>query len=170
MRVIVSDANILIDLVELGLLDGFFALKYDFHTTSLVFEELEESQQLELKAFVSSNVLRVAEMTTEQLSDIHRIQQTKPSLSPQDCSAFYQAQLKRGILVTSDNKLRRIAKEQKLDVHGHLWVFDQMFEARTISAPQAIEKLKELNDVVNRKLGLPKTECNKRIRYWSDGL
>ncbi len=38
MKVIVNDANILIDLVELELLDQFFKLEFTFVTTALVFE------------------------------------------------------------------------------------------------------------------------------------
>jgi hypothetical protein len=42
MRIIVNDANILIDLVELQLLPQFFALEFEFYTTTLILEELLE--------------------------------------------------------------------------------------------------------------------------------
>jgi|TARA_R110000868_G_scaffold381692_1_gene648090 rRNA-processing protein FCF1 len=167
MKIIVNDANILIDLVELELLPNFFALEFEFFTTSLVFEELEEDQQGTLQQYVESGSLLVYEMTNEQLSEINEIQKTKPALSPQDCSAFYQAQIEEGILVTSDNTLRKFAKSKNQEVHGHLWVFDRMFEAETITGEQAINKLNELCQVINRHLGLPENECQKRIEVWS---
>ena len=105
-------------------------------------------------------------MTNEQLSEINNIQKTKPTLSPQDCSAFYQAQIEDGILITSDNTLKKFAKAQNQEVHGHLWVFDKMFDAETISGELAIAKLNELCQVVNRNLGLPEDECQKRIQQW----
>jgi hypothetical protein len=106
-------------------------------------------------------------MTSEQLSAIYDILKIKPSLSPQDCSALYQAQIEEGILITSDNTLRKFAKSKHQEVHGHLWVFDKMFEAETISGEQAVTKLNELYQVINRNLALPENECNKRIQIWS---
>jgi hypothetical protein len=40
MRVVVNDANILIDLVELDLLPAFFALGFEMATSAVVFDEL----------------------------------------------------------------------------------------------------------------------------------
>ena len=166
MKIIVNDANILIDLVELDLLANFFALKFAFYTTSLVFEELEEEQQQKFGVYIADSTLTVREMTQAQLMEVNRIQKTKPSLSQQDCSAFFQAQLEKGILITSDNTLRKFALTNNLEVHGHLWVFDQMFEAGTISGQLAVEKLNELCNIVNQKLGLPQLECQKRVHQW----
>ena len=166
MKIIVNDANILIDLIELGLLPNFFDLDFEFLTTSLVFEELLEDQKCELNKYIERGVLFVHEMTELQLAEINAIQKTKPSLSPQDCSAFYQAQIEEGILVTSDNTLRKFAKSNEMVVHGHLWVFDRMFEAETITGAVAIDKLNELCYNVNQNLGLPINECNKRIESW----
>lgn len=97
MIIIVNDANILIDLIELQLLPNFFALAFEFHTTPLVFEELEKEQQYTLLTYVDSGDLIVREMTHEQLTEINNIQKSKPALSPQDCSAFYQAKIKAAI-------------------------------------------------------------------------
>ena len=166
MKIIVNDANILIDLVELDLLANFFALKFAFYTTSLVFEELEEEQQQKFGVYIADSTLTVREMTQAQLMEVNRIQKTKPALSQQDCSAFFQAQLEKGILITSDNTLRKFALTNNLEVHGHLWVFDQMFEAGTISGQLAVEKLNELCNIVNQKLGLPQLECQKRVHQW----
>lgn len=156
----------MIDLVELQLLPNFFALEFEFYTTSLVFEELEEDQQFSLKGYVDAGNLPVRELTHEQLAEINNIQKIKPALSPQDCSAFYQAQIEGGILITSDNTLRNFAKAQNQEVHGHLWVFERMFEAKTISGELAINKLNELCQAINRNLGLPQDECQKRILQW----
>lgn len=45
MNIVVTDANILIDLCELGMLDAFFALPYEMHVVESVWEELAEEQQ-----------------------------------------------------------------------------------------------------------------------------
>lgn len=167
MKIVVNDANILIDLVDLGLLPHFFALEFEFLTTSLVLDELFDEQQEALLPFIDKEVLVVHEMDGDDLLAIVEIQRTKKKLSQQDCSAFYQAQKNEGTLLTSDNTLRKFAKEHSLDVHGHLWVFDCMVSAATISPERASEKLRELCEVINPKLNLPKKECDKRFQQWS---
>lgn len=166
MNVIVNDANILIDLVDLKLLPHFFALKFEFLTTELVLAELFEEQYQSLLPYIDNGQLTVHEMTGDDLTEIYLIQASKPVLSEQDCSAFYQARQHTATLITSDNKLRAFAKEQQLEVHGHLWVFDRMVAAATITGTRAREKLSELSETINPKLGLPKAECARRIKLW----
>jgi predicted nucleic acid-binding protein len=166
VKVIVNDANILIDLVELKLLPHFFALEFEFLTTELVLAELFEEQYQSLLPYIDNGTLIVHEMTGEDLMEIYLIQASKPSLSEQDCSAFYQARQHAATLITSDNTLRTFAKEQELEVHGHLWVFDCMVAANTITGTRACEKLSELCETINPKLGLPKGECARRIKLW----
>lgn len=168
MKVIVNDANILIDLVELKLLPHFFALELEFLTTELVLAELFEEQYQSLLPYIDNGQLIVHEMTGDDLTEIYLIQVSKPTLSEQDCSAFYQARKNTATLITSDNTLRAFAKEQQMEVHGHLWVFDRMVESDTITGTRACQKLSELCETINPKLGLPKAECAKRIKLWSN--
>jgi len=170
MRIVVNDANILIDLVDLGLLHHFFALEFEFLTTSLVLDELFDEQQEALLPYIDGDVLEVHDMEADDLIAITIIQQGKPKLSQQDCSAFYQAQKNEGTLLTSDNALRKFAKEKAVEVHGHLWVFDCMVAAETISPERASEKLKELCEVINPKLNLPKKECDRRFQEWGEDI
>lgn len=121
MRVIVNDANILIDLVELKLLPHFFTLEFEFLTTELVLAELLRSNTSPCSSTSANGQLIVYEMTGDDLTEICLIQASKPTLSEQDCSAFYQAR-HLATLITSNNTLRAFAKEQQLEVHGHLWV------------------------------------------------
>lgn len=166
MIIVVNDANILIDLVKLQILSHFFGLYFQFCTTDLVLEELHDHQKVALKPYINSNQLQVQEISEEQLIEIIKIRMERPSLSEQDCSAFYQAQYLKATLITSDNTLRKFAEIKKLDVHGHLWVFDQMVISETIDPALASLKLDELCDSVNPKLNLPKKECELRKIKW----
>lgn len=166
MRIIVNDANILIDLVELRLLPHFFDLEFEFITSELVLDELFEDQYEALSPYIDGKKLVVEEMTGDDIIEIMTIQSKKPSLSEQDCSAFYQARKSEATLITSDNTLRKFAQENEVEVHGHLWVFDHMIEAKTITGTRACEKLIELSTQINPKLGLPKNECETRLKRW----
>lgn len=45
MEIIVNDTNIFIDLYSCNLLDDFFMLPYNIHTTDFVMNELKEDEQ-----------------------------------------------------------------------------------------------------------------------------
>ncbi len=167
MKIIVNDANILIDLVDLKILPYFFQLEFEFHTTTVILDELFEEQREALFPYIETGSLIVDDISDQDLIEILMIRATKPNLSEQDCSAFYQAQKENAALITSDNTLRKFAQANNLEVHGHLWVFDNLVSNEILTGITAIKKLEELCNVINPKLGLPKNECQKRIKLWS---
>jgi predicted nucleic acid-binding protein len=166
VRIVVNDANILIDIVELKVLPYFFQLDFEFHTTELILEELFEEQREALTPYIETNRLIVATLSEDDFVEIINIRIAKPNLSEQDCSALYQAKKENAALITSDNALRKFAKSQNIEVHGHLWVFDMLVDKKILSGQRAIEKLNLLCQTVNPKLGLPGDECQKRIKSW----
>jgi len=155
VKIIVNDANILIDLVDLKILPHFFQLEYDFHTTEMILDELFPEQKEALVPYIETGNLIIDEITEDDLVAIINIRISKPNLSEQDCSAFYQAQKENAALITSDNTLRKFAQSNNLEVHGHFWVFDNLVDNGLLTGSRAIEKLNELCNVVNPKLGLP---------------
>lgn len=168
MIVVVNDANILIDLVKLQLLPHFFALNLEFHTSSLILEELHAEQLVQLEVYLQNETLRVVNFTDEELITIALLQLERPALSEQDCSAIVSAQKVDGSLITSDKNLRKFATLKKLEVRGHLWVLDLMVEQKTITGEMAVEKLSYLRTNINPRLGLPKHECDIRIKTWKN--
>ena len=168
MKIIVNDANILIDLVDLGILPQFFQLEFEFHTTALILDELFDEQKMKILPYIQEGKLIVNDITDEDLIKILMIRSSKPTLSEQDCSAFYQAQKDNAALITSDNSLRKFAKSNDIEVYGHLWIFDNLVNKSIFSGFIAIQKLDELCTVVNPRLGLPNNECQKRIKLWRD--
>lgn len=167
MKIIVNDANILIDLVDLKILPYFFQLEFEFHTTAIILDELFDEQKEALFPYIETSSLIVDYISDEDLIEILMIRATKPNLSEQDCSAFYQAQKDNAALITSDNTLRKFAQANNLEVHGHLWVFDNLVNNEILTGITAVKKLEELCNVINPKLGLPKNECQRRIKLWS---
>ena len=166
MIIVVNDANILIDLVMLQLLPHFFSLQLKFYTTDLILDELHDWQVEELKMYVDNGMLTVIQLTDSELIDITLLQAEKRQLSEQDCSAIVCARKVTGDLLTSDNNLRKFATKKLFTVYGHLWVFDKMVEANTITPQNAIDKLTELREVINPRLNLPKIECENRLELW----
>lgn len=168
MKIIVNDANILIDLIKLGLLPHFFGLEFQFHVTDMVRGELINSQAEALAPYIGNGTLLEHKVTSEDLGTITNLTNQFPQLSSKDCSALHHATKLNALLITSDKQLRITAQSLSLEVHGHLWVFDCMVKANTITGTSACEKLLELCETINPKLGLPKSECAKRIKRWEN--
>jgi predicted nucleic acid-binding protein len=167
MIVVVNDANILIDIIKLKLVDAFFDLNWEFHSTNLIIEnELYDEQVEVLQPYIDKGRLVIDELSADEVIAIIEIQNEKPQLSDKDCSALVCAKKLKASLLTSDNTLRKFARQKDIEVHGHLWVLDAMVEQNCISAFKAVQKLDEL-DKVNSKLKLPSKECEERIRKWS---
>lgn len=168
MIVVVNDANVLIDLVKLDLVTHFFALPLVFHTTDIILDELHPHQKTHLDTFISNGTFKILSLTPEDLIAINDLQSERPQLSIQDCSAIVCSNNLNGSLITSDNNLRKFASSKNLTVRGHLWVFDELVAHKILSPHEAIQKLTELNTIVNVRLNLPKAECESRIKKWEN--
>lgn len=125
-------------------------------------------KQVKVEPYLEQGILIAEEMTAIDLEAIKTIEKSKPKLSQQDCSAYHQSRSKKGTLITSDNVLRKFALATNLDVHGHLWVLDQMVEQQTLVPLTASQKLTELCDNINTQLRLPKAECDQRREVWNN--
>ena len=165
MKIVVNDANILIDLCKLDMLEAFFRLQYDFHVVDDVWEELNSQHQILLRPYIQAKRLVVVEDTVE-ITDILQIKQQRNQLSIPDCTSLLYAKEQKSILLTSDKNLRTTADQHKVEVHGHLWVFDNLVDDKILIKSVASAKLHTLITEVNRKLGLPKAEYEARIRDW----
>lgn len=171
MKVVVNDANVLIDLIELDLLDPFFQLPMEFRATSLVLGEIEGPRQWELlKSHISAGSIIIHEPSEEEREEIYEAMEKVGRLSDKDLSAFIHARDLNAALLTSDDPLRRFGKENGVEVHGHLWALDHLVDKGQLDGRTAAQKLDELNQQVNQKLGLPKEECEKRKKRWKGEL
>ena len=169
MRVVVNDANILIDIVKLELLAPFFSLEFQMATIDIVLEELLDEQQEALRPYVEAYKLEVCQLSETDMVEVFAMRTQHARLSEQDCSAFLKAKQLSAILLTGDNALRRMAQRQNQEVHGHLWLFDRLVESKNLLPLQAKEKLKVLCNVINPRLGLPREEVERRQILWGEG-
>lgn len=163
MAIAVNDANIFIDLIEINLIDTFFELNLDLHTTNLVLNELDFEQQLILKKHISKKGLTVKNLGEKELEELKAKEITSGKLSKQDISVYAYAKELNAIILTSDRRLRTEAKNKGFEVHGILWVFETMMKQKLIKPKKAIEKLTELMKI---NTWLPMDECRKRIEKW----
>jgi predicted nucleic acid-binding protein len=163
MIFLVNDANILIDLLKINLLDTFFKLEFDFQVTDMVFAEIREENLADLKRCIDLNLLTMQGFTFEDLLQIQLIEDNNPVLSVADCSCLCLAEKFSGTLLTGDGALRRIAEQQNIPVHGILWVLDELIARGLLAKTEAHDKLLQLKELNPR---LPDHECRKRLKAW----
>ena len=166
-KIVVNDTNVFIDLYEVGLLEDFFSLPWEVHTTDLVMLELQREGQHETVArYKADKRIVVPVFEAKELLEIGNMYQqylNRTNLSLTDCSVWYYAKVNKYILLTGDRKLRTASTYDGVEVHGVIYVFDCLVEYDVISRQIAVEKLQQLFKINPR---LPKEDVEKRINLW----
>lgn len=148
-QILINDACILFDLVDLNLIDNFFRLEYSFLTTGLVIKEIKQDEQISsVNKFISNGVLKID--NSGSMESIEFLFDNYPGLSYTDSSVLELATRSKGILLSSDKKLRNISKSKNIEVKGFLWIVYRLVETRIITVKQAKEKLKKYPEVNER--------------------
>jgi predicted nucleic acid-binding protein len=127
MRIVVSDSSCLIDLRKVSLLDTLLRLPYEFLIPNTLFEdELLKFTSAQKKGLIQSG-LKVMDLPGEQVLRAQEVVQKTPQLSAHDGFAFALAESCPGcIMLTGDNSLRVLATRHDIEVHGVLWVIDEI--------------------------------------------
>lgn len=165
MKIIVNDTNIFIDLHSIGLLDELCNLPYEIHTVDFVaYEIVEETQRSAFERLVSVGKIRINSFSVEEVMEIvAEHSAVSGNLSIPDCSVCYYARKYQVPMLTGDRRLRNYAESQAIEVHGILFVFDEMVRYGVISPDIAAAKLEALM-LLNARL--PKSEISARISHW----
>ena len=169
-KLIVSDTNIFLDLFDTELLKEFFNLPYEIKTSMLVIGEIKKDEQLQaIKPFIDSKKLKIGDISDEEFNSCYVLKLVTPGdLSIADCSVWRMAKNDNAKLLTSDAKLRKAAEKDNVEVHGILFVFDEMISNNILSPTKAIEKLdllKEKNKRFSKKLAdIKKEEWQELIK------
>lgn len=167
VKIAVTDANIFIDLYDLGLTKYFFNLDLEIHTTSAVLYELYPEQQEILQAYQSVGWLEVHNLQEHDFIEIHKENYPK-SLSEADKSVLHVANNINASVLSSDKTLRNCAKNKDIEYHGMIWIFDKFVETATLTSKEAKNKLKHLvaaNFLFRNNQHLVE-EINKRLKIW----
>ncbi len=162
MQITISDANILIDLIQLDLLAVFFSLNFDFQTTDFIVNELYPTQQQALQPFRNSGKLKVNTFSPIEMAAISTLQRS--NLSFADCSGLYVAKKESAWLLTGDGNLRKTAETESITVKGILFILDAIVVANLLLPSEATNKLNELKNINNR---LPAEACNQLLAKWA---
>jgi hypothetical protein len=168
MRIVVSDSSCLIDLRKASLLDAFLGLPYEILIPNTLFEEeLLKFTSAQKKALIRGG-LKVMDLPGERVLRAQHVVRGAPQLSIHDGFAFALAETHAGcILLTGDSSLRTLATVHDIEVHGVLWVVDQIHAHRLGTAASLHAALLLLAE--DPAVRLPRRELTASIKRY-DGL
>jgi len=150
-QLLISDANILIDMEEGGLLEVMFQLPYQFATPDILFfEELEEEH-----AHLPELGLVLKEVSPESMMYAIKLTSSYTKAGRNDCFALALAKQEQCTLLTGDKALRVAAEKEAAIVKGTIWLVNQLVIQQKINLVQAREAYERMK------------ECGRRLPWGS---
>jgi predicted nucleic acid-binding protein len=165
MLLLISDANILIDMEAGGLIEMLFQLPVQLGIPDvLYYEEIEEGspvlEQLGLQIMeVSGDYVKYSEQLPNQYN--HTLSAklgAKPSHN--DYLALALAKQESCMLLTGDNNLRIVAEKESVTVMGTIGLLCAMVEHQLLNVDDTLNALYKMKDGKRR---LPWLEAEKRL-------
>jgi len=134
-RLLISDANILIDMEKGGITRQLFQLDAVFAVPNTLYEEELREEHPQLPELG----LRTLELTEETVAWAAElvVRYRKTGASSNDLLALALARQEQTTLLTGDKKLRGVAKAEGIPVHGTPWLMGKMLDAGILTVQQA---------------------------------
>lgn len=159
---LISDANIFIDLDKTDLLRYFDRLGFAIATSDFVYNELNTEQ----KSILDELDIEIYKMDGDELLSFYTefSDLNLKKLSSQDYSIFYYAKKCAGEVLSNDLRLRKFAQRKSIPIKGLFYILDEMVSQNCVTASVMVEKLIMLKEINKR---LPIDEVDKRIEALS---
>ena len=140
MLLLISDANILMD-VEVGdLVAPMFSLGYQFAVPDILYyEELEEQH-----AHLLDMGLQPRSLSAKSVERVQALAQTYSRPGRNDLFALALAEAEACPLLTGDAALRQAAEAEKVEVKGTIWLIGEMVRERRITVAVARAALNKM--------------------------
>ena len=169
MKIIVEDTNLIIDLVNTGLLQFCKKMDIEFQTTEFVIKEIKRPEQRStLKGLISNEELKMVVFNIEEMLQLANLEEecrSTNNLSTADCSVVLLAERLGCRLLTADQKLVHFAQSRGLVASGFLWLTDKMVEKGIVCPKDMVEYLNRYLETNKRA---PEKEVNERIAQYNN--
>jgi predicted nucleic acid-binding protein len=161
MKLIITDTNVLFDIIKVGALPEFFSLDFDICTTVFVIDEIKPSLQREqVETFIRSKQLTVFDFSGEDIEGIVNFDILRDLKRFTDKSVIWKSVELKCPMLTGDKKMREVAEKLGIEVHGSIWVIDELIRNQLISPAKTVGLLELL---IATNSWLPRNEIEKEL-------
>lgn len=161
--IVVNDASALIDLKKGELLHLLGALPYRWIIPLPIREEEMLSFSGQDWATLEAAGLEIFDLPPALVGEAFAVRRAFPSLSPNDCFCLVSAEdFEDAVLLTGDGRLRSVAEQRRVNVHGVLWIIDQLFESKACERSALVRALTIWRD--DPAVRLPMRELFARVK------
>lgn len=169
MEIIINDTNILIDLVNTGLLALCPGLNIEMRTIDFVMRELKIESQLRLvEEQIAMGNLKLETMNAKDVQGTFALYMQyhgSTNLSRADCAVMHYAESRKCRMLTSDKTLRTCSEKRGIKVGGLLYLTDLMVEEGLMSRKDMVSYLQAYLATNERA---PKKLIEERIAKYND--
>lgn len=160
-KLLISDANILIDISVGSLLDELFQLNFEYGLPDVLFEYELQAQHPDLP----EKGLKILTLAAEAVNDMSAIytKHRKAGVSINDCMALALARQEQCPLLTGDGALRQVALAEGTNVKGTVWLVEQMLDSGAIDAERASQAYQVMKEDGSR---LPWRRIEKQLKKY----
>lgn len=167
MEIIINDTNILIDLVNTGLLAICPQLDIEMRTIDFVKQELKDNEQLRLvEEQIELGNIKLEEFGPKDVQATYLLYSSyhgPTNLSRADCAVMHYAESRKCRMLTSDKTLRTCSEKRGIKVGGVLFLTDLMVTEKLVSHEAMIQYLQKYLATNERA---PKKLINERINKY----
>ncbi len=156
-RLLISDANIIIDMEVGGLVDAMFRLPFEYATP----EQLFDQELCTTHADLVERGLQLVSLTPEMIDRVQALGQQYKGVSSHDLEALVLAKHRDAPLLTGDKKLRLVCLEENIDVRGTLWLVEQLLQSELITVNDVSPAYDRMAEDGSR---LPWDEVEKQLK------
>ncbi|QBJ78208.1 DUF3368 domain-containing protein [Aquitalea sp. USM4] len=142
MQLLISDANILIDMEVGELLDLMFTLPYQFKVPDMILDEELEGMADRLRALN----IKVGELDGDGVDHAVELGRLYAKLSRYDCVGLALAKKEACPLLTGDGDLRAAASHEAVLVKGTVWLLEQLILLGRISVENARNSVTKMRE------------------------
>ncbi len=171
MEIIINDTNILIDLVNTGLLAICTKLNIEMHTIDFVKQEIKDETQLKLvEEQIELGNIKMEELGPKDVQAtyfLYSMYRGSTNLSRADCAVMHYAESRKCRMLTSDKTLRTCSEKRGIKVGGILFLTDLMVAEKLVSPEGMIPYLQKYLATNERA---PKKLINERITKYQSLL
>ncbi|MFK5949139.1 MAG: PIN domain-containing protein [Methylococcales bacterium] len=156
MKLLVSDANIFIDMDVAGIIRLMFQLQDEIAVPDILYEEELREHHPDLPGYG----LRILPIKEKYMQEAYRLGDEYRATSHNDLLALSLAKQEACPLLSGDAALRKAANSENVEVKGSLWLMGKLLDEGLITVEKA-EKAYAVMKKEGRRL--PWVEVKKQI-------